>query len=87
VDVSLIRSALGYAFTGMFPAISLGLVHALNLYEYNVALSEMVYRLLHGLEVAITNSIDRTLTAALGAGYSFWRFVKFNSLLGRLRRC
>ena len=41
--------------------------HALLLYKYNVALSEALYGLLHGLEVTVRNAVHRALTASYGA--------------------
>jgi hypothetical protein len=40
------------------------LTRALELYEYNIALSEMMYGLLHGLEVGVRNALHHTLTDA-----------------------
>jgi hypothetical protein len=42
------------------------IANALLLYEYNVALSEALYGLLHGLEVTIRNSMHHVLTANYG---------------------
>jgi len=39
---------------------------ALTLYEYNVEISEALFGFLHGLEVAVRNSIHHTLCADLG---------------------
>ena len=39
---------------------------ALELYEHNVRLSEVLYGLLHGLEVAVRNAEDQALTAGYG---------------------
>lgn len=39
---------------------------ALQLYEYNVQLSEVLYGLLHGLEVAVRNAEHFALTASYG---------------------
>src|SRR6266850_2675703 len=38
------------------------MVNALELYEYNVALSEALYGYLHGLEVAVRNAMHHSLT-------------------------
>jgi hypothetical protein len=42
------------------------LPNALMLYEHNVALSETLYGLLHGVEVAVRNAIDHHLKASYG---------------------
>ena len=39
---------------------------ALELYEYNVQLSEVLYGLLHGLEVTVRNAEHHALTASYG---------------------
>jgi hypothetical protein len=39
---------------------------ALQLYEYKIALSEALYGLLHGLEVAVRNAAHHALTASFG---------------------
>ncbi len=39
---------------------------ALDLYEKNVAVSEALFGLLHGLEVAVRNSLHHTLSTDLG---------------------
>ena len=41
-------------------------IRALKLYERNTGLSESFYSVLQGLEVALRNSVHRTLTAELG---------------------
>ncbi len=40
--------------------------HALELYEYNVHISEVLYGLLHGLEVAVRNAEHQVLTVSYG---------------------
>jgi hypothetical protein len=40
--------------------------NALLLYEYNVALSEALYGLLHGLEVTVRNAMHHALAASYG---------------------
>lgn len=51
------------------PAQNLG--HAVSLYEQNVALSEMTFGLLHGLEVAIRNSMHDQLSTHFAAPRGF----------------
>jgi hypothetical protein len=41
--------------------------NALLLYEYNIALSEALYGLLHGLEVTVRNAVHHALTASYGS--------------------
>jgi hypothetical protein len=43
-------------------ATAQNLVEAISLYEQNVALSEMTFGLLHGLEVALRNSSGQAFT-------------------------
>ena len=45
------------------------LSRALELYEYNVQLSEAMYGLLHGLEIAVRNAEHHALTASFGTPY------------------
>ena len=42
------------------------MAQALQLYEYYIALSEALYGLLHGLEVAVRNAAHHALTASFG---------------------
>jgi hypothetical protein len=42
------------------------LPNALILYEYNITLSEIMYGLLHGLEVSVRNAIHHALTTSYG---------------------
>jgi len=42
------------------------LPNALILYEYNVTLSEIMYGLLHGLEISVRNAMHHALTASYG---------------------
>jgi hypothetical protein len=50
------------------------LAKALQLYEYNVQLSEVLYGLLHGLEIAVRNAAHYALTASYGVAYWFARY-------------
>jgi hypothetical protein len=47
-------------------ATSQDLSEAVSLYEQNIALSEMTFGLLHGLEVAVRNSMHDRLSAHFG---------------------
>src|SRR5690348_9339873 len=40
---------------------------ALELYEHNIAVSEALFGFLHGLEVAVRNSIHHTLSKDIGS--------------------
>ena len=50
------------------------LAKALQLYEYNVQLSDVLYGLLHGLEMAVRNAAHHALTASYGVAYWFARY-------------
>jgi hypothetical protein len=62
--ISIDRTITRERLTRYLRASAQDLPRALQLYEYNVALSEVLYGLLHGLEVAIRNVEHHTLTAS-----------------------
>jgi abortive infection bacteriophage resistance protein len=61
--VSAERTITKERLTRYLKATGHDLPRALQLYEHNVALSEALYGLLHGLEVAIRNVVHHTLAA------------------------
>lgn len=64
--VSLERTITTERLTRYLRATGDDLPLALTLYEYNVQLSEVLYGLLHGLEVAVRNAEHHALTASFG---------------------
>ena len=63
---SIERTVTRERLTRYLGATRQDLSKALGLYEYNVQLSEVLYGLLHGLEVAIRNAQHHALTASYG---------------------
>jgi hypothetical protein len=60
--VSAQRTITKERLTRYLRATAQDLPQALQLYEYNVALSEALYGLLHGLEVSVRNVVHETLS-------------------------
>jgi hypothetical protein len=64
--VSIERTITRARLTRYLGATKKDLARALELYEYNVYLSEMLYGLLHGVEVGVRNAEHHALTASYG---------------------
>lgn len=64
--VSIERTITRERLTRYLGATGQNLSKALELYEYNVQLSEVLYGLLHGLEVTVRNAEHHALTASYG---------------------
>ena len=64
--VSLERTITKERLKRYLGATAKDLPRALRLYEYNVQLSEALYGLLHGLEVAVRNAANHALAASYG---------------------
>jgi hypothetical protein len=62
--ISIGRTVTKERLTRYLKATAQDLPQALQLYEYNIALSEVLYGLLHGLEVAVRNVEHDTLAAS-----------------------
>jgi hypothetical protein len=58
---------------------------AVQLYEYNVQLSEALYGVLHGLEVTVGNAAHHALTASYGASTWYDRVSFTNYWSGRVK--
>jgi hypothetical protein len=65
--ISIERTVTNERLTRYLTATAQDLSRALQLYEYNVHLSEVLYGLLHGLEVTVRNAADYDLAASYGA--------------------
>jgi Abi-like protein len=63
---SIERTITRERLTRYLNAVGQDLPRALELYEYNVQLSEVLYGLLHGLEVTVRNAEHHALTAGYG---------------------
>ena len=63
---SLERTITRERLTRYLGATKQDMPKALALYEYNVQLSEVLYGLLHGLEVMVRNAAHHALTASYG---------------------
>jgi hypothetical protein len=63
---SIERTITRERLTRYLNAVGQDLPRALELYEYNVQLSEVLYGLLHGLEVTVRNAEHHALTASYG---------------------
>lgn len=64
--VSIERTITTERLTRYLSATGRDVPQALTLYEYNVQLSEVLYGLLHGLEVTVRNAEHHALTASYG---------------------
>ena len=72
--ISIERTVTNERLTRYLTATAQDLSRALQLYEYNVHLSEVLYGLLHGLEIAVRNAAHHALTASYGVAYWFARY-------------
>lgn len=64
--LSIRRTVTTERLTRYLGATGQDVPRALELYEYNVQLSEILYGLLHGLEVTVRNAEHQALTASYG---------------------